>query len=102
MWGKFVYREVLPPERLVFVNSFSDPQGNVTRAPFNSRWPLEILNTLTLGEQFGLTTLTLLAAPLNPTPEEFQLFESMLDSLHQGFSGTFDQLSAYLATLSTK
>ena len=24
MWGKFVYREIVPPEKLVFINSFSD------------------------------------------------------------------------------
>ncbi len=96
IWGKFVYREILPPDRLVFVNSFSDPQGNVTRAPFNSKWPLEILNTLTLGEQFNLTTLSLIGQPLNPTAEELELFESMLDPLHESFSGTFDQLQTYL------
>lgn len=99
MWGKFVYREILPPDRLVFVNSFSDPQGNVTRAPFNPKWPLEVLMTLTLGEQFNLTTLSLIGKPLNPTGEELDLFESMLNSLHEGFSGTFDQLAAYLQTL---
>ncbi len=27
MWGKFVYREMVKPERLVFINSFSDPEG---------------------------------------------------------------------------
>ena len=102
MWGKFVYREILPPERLVFVNSFSDAQGNVTRAPFNPKFPLEILNTLTLSEQFDLTRLVLMGEPLNPTPEESELFESMLPSLHDGFSGTFDQLQNYLQTLSAK
>jgi uncharacterized protein YndB with AHSA1/START domain len=101
MWGKFVYREILPPDRLVFVNSFSDAQGNTTRAPFNADWPLEILNTLTLGEQFNLTTLSLIGKPLNPTPQELALFESMLPSLHEGFSGTFDQLAAYLKTVSS-
>ncbi len=29
MWGKFVYREITPPERLVFVNSFSDEAGGL-------------------------------------------------------------------------
>src|SRR5205085_4388835 len=48
MWGKFVYREVVAPERLVFVNSFSDAEGNLTRNPFSPSWPLEILNTWTL------------------------------------------------------
>jgi len=34
MWGKFVYREIVAPERIVFVNSFSDEAGNLTRHPF--------------------------------------------------------------------
>ena len=29
--GRFVYRELVPPERLVFIVSFSDEAGNVTR-----------------------------------------------------------------------
>ena len=24
MWGKFIYREIVPQEKLVFINSFSD------------------------------------------------------------------------------
>ena len=99
MWGKFVYREILPPDRLVFVTSFSDQEGAVTRAPFNPKWPLEILNILTLSEHFSQTRLVLMGEPVNPTAEELELFESMLDSLHEGFSGTFDQLAAYLKTL---
>lgn len=27
MWGKFVYREIVPQEKLVFINSFSDENG---------------------------------------------------------------------------
>ncbi|HEY1961663.1 MAG TPA: SRPBCC domain-containing protein, partial [Rhizomicrobium sp.] len=47
MWGKFVYREIAAPERLVFINSFSDRAGNTVRAPFAEDWPLEVLNVLT-------------------------------------------------------
>jgi uncharacterized protein YndB with AHSA1/START domain len=102
IWGKFVYREILPPERLVFVTSFSDPQGGVARAPFNAKYPLEVLNTLTLSEQFDLTRLVLMGEALNPSAAESELFESMAPSLHDSFSGTFDQMQAYLATLLTK
>ena len=38
MWGKFAYREIAPPERLVFVTSFSDEAGNITRHPFSATW----------------------------------------------------------------
>ena len=96
-WGKFVYQEVLAPERLVFVNSFSNEKGDTIRAPFSALWPLEIENTLSLSEQFGTTNLTLLGRPIDATQEEWNFFESHLEALHQGLSGTFDQLAAYLA-----
>lgn len=99
MWGKFVYREIAAPERIVFVNSFSDAAGGTTRAPFAADWPLEVLNTLTLTEEDGRTTLTLRGSPLNATEAEKQRFEAMRPSMNQGFNGTFDQLEAYLATL---
>src|SRR5205823_4677268 len=41
MWGRWVFREVVAPERLVFVASFSDEAGGVTRHPFAPDWPLE-------------------------------------------------------------
>ena len=33
MWGKFVYREITPPERMIFINSFSDEAAGLTRHP---------------------------------------------------------------------
>ena len=96
-WGKFVYREITPPERLVFVNSFSDAQGNTVRAPFNADWPLEILNTLTFTEQDGKTTLFMQGIPINATVNEHQAFQAARKSVQGGFKGTLDQLDEYLA-----
>jgi uncharacterized protein YndB with AHSA1/START domain len=96
MWGKFVYREITPPERIVFVNSFSDPQGNTTRAPFSATWPLEVLNVLTFLEHDGKTTITLRGGPINATAEERATFRTGHKSMQQGFSGTFEQLAEYL------
>ena len=97
MWGKFVYREIVAPERIVFVSSFSDEEGNLTRHPFSPTWPLEMLNTLTLSEQDGKTTLTISGSPINAAEEERKTFEAGRDSIKQGFTGTFDQLAAYLS-----
>lgn len=98
-WGRFTYREIEKPGRIVFVSSFSNEAGGVARAPFSSTWPLEVLNNLTLTEQDGKTTVALRGGPLNPTPEEREMFEGMSDSMKQGFGGTFDQLDDYLAGL---
>jgi uncharacterized protein YndB with AHSA1/START domain len=97
--GRFIYREMAPPERLVFVNSFSDAAGGITRAPFpqlEGKWPLEVLNTMTLTEAGGKTTLALRGGPINATEEERKIFAGMHDSMRGGFGGTFDQLADYL------
>jgi uncharacterized protein YndB with AHSA1/START domain len=96
MWGKFMYREIDPPKRMVLVNSFSDAAGGTIRHPMAPTWPLEVLNTMTLTEQGGKTTLTIVGAPFNATEEERKTFDAGRGSMQQGFTGTFDQLEAYL------
>ncbi len=97
MWGKFVYRVIDAPERIVLVNSFSDEKGGITRHPFSATWPLEMLTTTTLVEHGGKTTVTIEWMPLNPREEERKTFDSAHEGMKQGWTGTFDQLADYLA-----
>jgi uncharacterized protein YndB with AHSA1/START domain len=100
MWGKFVFHEIVAPEKLVFVNSYSDAEGNTTRAPYKETpFPLEIKDILTFTEHEGKTTLSMRRGPINATEEEIKFFYSMYDSMQQGFAGTFSQLDDYLAKL---
>src|ERR1051326_8399110 len=100
IWGKFVYREIAAPERIVFVNSFSDREGNTVRAPFAEDFPLAILNVLTLTEQHGATTLTLRGSPLNATEAEKKRYAAMKASMNAGFNATYNHLEQYLAQAS--
>jgi len=97
MWGKFVYREVEAPKRLVFVNSFSDENGGLTRHPMSPTWPLEMLSTFTLVEREGKTTLTIRWTPLNANETERTTFDGGRAGMQQGWGGTLDQLAAFLA-----
>lgn len=99
MWGKFVYQEIVAPEKIVFINSFSDAEGNTIRPPFSSEFPLEVMNIATFAEHNGQTTLTLRGGPHNATVEEHAFYKGMFESMQQGFGGTFDQLDAYLAKI---
>ncbi|MBM7567537.1 SRPBCC domain-containing protein [Paenibacillus sacheonensis] len=99
MWGKFVYHEIVAPEKIVFTNSFSDEEGGTLRPPFAPEFPLEVMNTVTFAEQDGRTTITIDGGPHRATPAEHAFFKGMFDSMQQGFGGTFDQLDAYLASL---
>lgn len=99
MWGKWVFREIVKPERLSFVNSFSDKDAGLTRHPMAPTWPIQMLGTATLTEQGGKTLLVNRVVALNATDEECATFEGGFDSMKQGYGGTWDQLAAYLASL---
>jgi len=97
MWGKFVYREIAAPERIVLVHSFSNEAGGITQHPMAPTWPREMLSTFILEDQGGKTTAQIEWIPLNPTEEERKTFDSSHEGMKQGWSGTFDQLNEYLA-----
>lgn len=97
IWGKWTYREIVKPERLVFVTSFSDPQQNVTRHPFAADWPLETLSIITFAEEGGKTTVTVRWSPINATAAEQKTFTDGRPSMQQGWGGTFERLADYLA-----
>jgi len=97
MWGKFVYREIVRPERIVLVNSFSDEAGNITRHPLSPTWPLQMLSTFLFTEQGGRTRLTIQWSPLDADETERATFANAHQNMQQGWNGTLDQLTAYLA-----
>ncbi len=98
MWGKFNYREIVAPERLVFILSFADAHGIITGYPGKTDWPLEVLHTLTFVEHDGKTTLTMHGIPIKATEVERSTFQAGHDGMRQGFGGTLGQLAQYLAT----
>ena len=99
MWAKFVYREIVAPELLVWVHSFSDEAGGLTRHPMSPTWPLKLLTTVTLAQApENKTALTLRWSPLEATEEERKTFDAAHDGMRGGWGGSFDQLDAYLAS----
>jgi uncharacterized protein YndB with AHSA1/START domain len=97
MWGKLTYREIVAPERIVCVVSFSDAEGGITRHPMSPTWPREMLSTSTFTEQNGKTTITIRWHPINATDEERKTFDESHESMTQGFTGSLDQLTEHLA-----
>ncbi len=97
MWGRWVIREIAKPERLVFVNSFSDEAGGITRHPMSPHWPLEMFTTVAFVEQDGQTMLTILWLPLNATELERKTFNDGHESMKNGWGGSLDRLEEYLA-----
>ena len=99
MWGQWIFREIVAPERLVVVVQFSDAAGGVTRHPLAGDWPLSTLSTTTFTEQDGGTLLTLRWQALDASAAESKRFDASHDGMRQGWGGTMDQLAAYLASV---
>jgi uncharacterized protein YndB with AHSA1/START domain len=97
MWGKIAYREIVAPERLVFINGFSNANGDFARHPMVPAWPLEVLSVFRFTEHEGRTTFTLEWTPINATDEECALFDCSHEGMTQGWVGTLEQLDDYLA-----
>ena len=102
MWGRFVYREIVKPEKLVFVNSFSDEKGGVTVHPMSPTWPREMLSTVTFEAQGGKTRVTVQWVPLDTSTDlERKTFDEGRESMRMGWTGTFEQFAAYLLSNSS-
>ena len=99
MWGRFLYREIVAPERIVVVNGFADAAGDAAANPMSPDWPLAVLNTTTLAEQDGKTLLTLLSQPIDASGLEGDNFKAGHASMQGGFGGMYDNFEHYLATL---
>ncbi len=99
MWGRFIFREIVAPERIVWVNSFSDESGALVKPPFDDPWPREMLTTVTFTEHDGRTIVSLKSTALHATDAEQKTFDDNHDSMNQGWAGTFDRLESHLAGL---
>jgi uncharacterized protein YndB with AHSA1/START domain len=99
MWGIFKYHNIIKPNLVEFVSSFSDESGKICKSPFPMDFPLEIFNQMTLEENNGITTVTLSGYPINATPEQEATYNSIIENMNQGFAGTFIQLEAYLTKI---
>jgi uncharacterized protein YndB with AHSA1/START domain len=91
-WAQGVYREIVPPERIVFTDTFADEDGNPVEPAhygMSPDWPFETLVTVTFAEHQGKTKLTL----------QHSVPESLAESTGaaQGWSESLDRLAAELA-----
>jgi uncharacterized protein YndB with AHSA1/START domain len=96
-YGRFVFHEIVPQQRLVFVLSFADAEGNVTRHPWDGEWPLQLLTTIEFADLGDRTEVTVHWIPVNASGAEAKRFDESRESCKTGWSGTFGNLDAHLA-----
>lgn len=97
MWGKWTFREIAAPERLVFLQQFSDEHGGLGRHPLNPDWPPRMLSTITFEAQGPQATLlTIRWLPYEASDLEVHTFNDGHGSMTQGWGGTLEKLADLL------
>jgi uncharacterized protein YndB with AHSA1/START domain len=90
-WGRGVYREVVPPERLTYMDGFADEHGELIPPEaygMSPDWPAETLVEVTFAESGAGTTLTL----RSDIPQSFAEEQGAME----GWSQSLDRLAALL------
>jgi len=88
-WGKAIYREIVEPERIVYLDTFADEAGNpIEGAP-------EMLITVTFTEQGSRTKLSTHTLFTSAADLESVLAMGMVEGVTQ----TWDRLEEHLASL---
>ncbi|MDX6770349.1 MAG: SRPBCC family protein [Elusimicrobiota bacterium] len=96
MWGLLTYQEVAEPERLVYIQQFSDKDRGLGAHPLAPAWPKRTLTTVHF-QDFGAKTLvSLYWKPMDPTAAETDAFTKGMEGMKGGWNGSFERLEAHL------
>ncbi|MDB5795410.1 MAG: hypothetical protein JWR25_1789 [Noviherbaspirillum sp.] len=97
--GRSEYLKIERPGRIIYKQQFCDENGNISRHPMAPTWPDTMLTTVELTEEGAdRTRVTVKAEPYGATTrEELDAFIEAKGGMTQGWSGSFDQLDAYLS-----
>lgn len=90
IWGIGVYKEINPPEKIVFSDSFADAEGNIVSAQYygmSPDVPLEMMITV-MFENIGEKTKMILKHACLPKVE--------IDMAGTGWSESLDKLEEFL------
>jgi uncharacterized protein YndB with AHSA1/START domain len=97
MWGLVTYREITPHSRVIYMQSFSDAEGGLTRHPMAPNWPLEMTTVFEfVSESPTQTKLRITWIYVGVDDAEAATFTTAHDSMTQGWVGSLDSLGKYL------
>lgn len=100
MWGLQSYLDITPGERVVYLQSFSTPEGGLGTHPMAPTWPQYMHVTTTFADTAHQSTLVTLAwVPHHSDEAGHQTFDAARSGMEAGWAGTFAKLDTYLHEL---
>lgn len=97
---KAVFKEILPPEKLVWHHYSSvDSKGNAVENPMMKDWPEILITTITFSQAGAKTNVRLSQIPLDATDSQVAGFANMKDKMGGGWGQGFAIIDEILTEL---
>jgi uncharacterized protein YndB with AHSA1/START domain len=97
MHGSMHYIELTKPHRLVYTQMFRTEAGEVARHPLAPLWPESMRTVVEFAEEGpNESRVTITWEPQGAKPEEVAVFKAARGGMTQGWTGSLDNLEAYL------
>ncbi len=94
---KMVFKEVTPPEKLVWHHCSADENWQIVASPMMPDWPRILLTTVTFEARGERTNVRLSQIPLEATDAEIACFAKMKDGMSGGWGKGYEIIDAMLA-----
>lgn len=100
MWGLQQFLEIVPEQKVVHMQSFSNPEGGLGRHPMAPAWPayMHVIATWEDASN-GCTMYSISWQPHESDDAGNATFDGAREGMTAGFEGTFAKLDAYLLSL---
>ncbi len=96
-WGKIYYIDIVKNIRLIYLNTFSNSKGEITRHPMAPLMPAELLTTIHFIKiDDNNSKIEIKWYPINALPEEIKMFNDFHESFKMGWTGSLDRLASEL------
>lgn len=93
MFGKWLYKELVPNETITGVIVFTDESGaNIIPHALMPGWPLKILSEVHFSDIDGKTKVSVDWSAYEASDNECEAFEDGAPSCQEGWTGTFEVL----------
>ena len=103
MLSKMVFKEVTPPERLVWDHySATDKEWNSVKNPKMPDWPDVLLTTVTFDDAGEKTKVRLTQTPVDASDAEIACFGQMMANMDNGWGAGYKILEEIFSELQAK
>lgn len=98
-FSRMDFKEVTPPEKIIWHHSSTDADWNVSSNPMMPDWPKVLLTTVTFEDLGEKTNVRLTQTPVDASDAEIACFANAMSNMDKGWGSGYAIIDELLAEL---